>query len=393
MMCALLIVRRAEAPVAPVWEIFGGAMLPAAGACLAWRRKKFFNLRDAYVRLDGALRLHNRLTSAADGVGDWPPPYSAAAAAADGLRWRWPRIFTPLLASLAALLFAAMVPIPHDKSNDPHRREEPLSWNRVESAMETLKKEDVVSEEAIDNLKERVDELRKQPAETWYSHSSLEAGDNLQAKTEEAIRALRRDLETASSTLNAAQENGENMSGEQLQKLGDQFQQSLQGLQLGTLPLNKELLGKLKNLDASKLQNLPPQQLAELQKSLKKGITGCQACLGQGDKEHAALVALITQQTGSGGRGGGGGPAPLGLKPTPTKLGTKKNESVTNDDLSHAAAGDLLGVSKGEHQIDPAKYTGPAAAGAIQSTGAGGEAVWKNQLTPQEREILERFYK
>jgi len=389
MMCALLITRRAEVKSMLPWEIYGGAMLLGAVICLVMCRKNFLDLRSAFVRLDATLKLHNRLTAAADGVGDWPPE---ALAARDGLRWRWPRVLTPLLASAGALLFAAMVPIPHDKGNDGRHKEEPLAWSRIESELETLKKEDVVKEEAIKNLEEQVEELRKQSPDNWYSHSSLEASDNLREKTEDAIRALQRDMEKASNTLDSAQQNSGMLNADQLQKLGDQFQQSLQGLQLGTLPLNKELLDQLKNIDPSKLQNLTPGQLAQLQKCLKQGISGCKLCLGQGDKEYNALVALINQ-TGNGGKGGGGGPAPLGLKEDQTKLHTKKTTQLSNEDLSHAAVGDLMGVSKGEHKIDTTKYAGPSTAGTIQSNGAGGEAVWKNQLTPQEREILERFYK
>ena len=43
------------------------------------------------------------------------------------------------------------------------------------------------------------------------------------------------------------------------------------------------------------------------------------------------------------------------------------------------------GMSKVEHEINKDAYSGPVAAGAIQSAGQGGETVWKDELTPQER--------
>ena len=52
-----------------------------------------------------------------------------------------------------------------------------------------------------------------------------------------------------------------------------------------------------------------------------------------------------------------------------------------------------MSVGKGEHQIDQSKYAGPTAAGAVASNGQGGEAVWRNDLTPREREALKRFFK
>lgn len=403
MMCALLVIRRAEAPTLMAWEIFCAAILLGAAVSLFLSRKKFCSGRDALVRLDATLRLHNRLTSAVDGVGDWP---DEASETPDGLRWRWQRIAAPPLASLAALYFAANVPITPDKGNDMHHKEEPLAWTRVESQLETLKKQDIVNQEAILTLEQQVEDLRKQSPEDWYSHSSLEASDNLQAKTNEAIRALKRDMESVSSTLDTVEQNGELMTDAQLQKLGAQFQQPLQGLELGTLPLNKDLLSELKDIDPGQLRNLSKEEIEKLEESLKKGITGCKASLSPGDDADAELIGLLEKEgtsdgagtgkteesLGSGGKWGGG-PSPLGMKPDQTNLNTNNNTLVSSDDLSHAAAGDTLGVSKGQHQVDPSKYTGPASAGTIQSAGAGGEAVWKNDLTPQEREILERFYK
>ena len=389
MMCALLVVRRQEGPVQMAWWVFGGVLALGAIACLFFARKKFCSRRDALVRLDATLKLHNRLTSATDGVGDWPQ--EASAATPDGLRWRWQRIVVPPLASLAVLVFAANVRIPTDKADDQHHKEEPLAWTRVDAELETLKKQDIVNEESVVTLQEQVEQLRKQTPGDWYSHSSLEASDNLQAKTDDAIRSLQRDMESVLNTLNAAEQNADGMNSDQLQKLGAQFEQPLQGLELGTLPLNKDLINQLKNIDPNRLNNISQLQMNQLKQALQKGISGCKACFNPGDNADAALLALM--QTGAGGKGGGGGPAPFGYKPDQTNLGTKTNQQIANDDLSHAAAGDLVGVSKGQHQVDPTKYSGPASAGGIGSTGAGGEAVWKNQLTPQEREILERFYK
>ena len=55
--------------------------------------------------------------------------------------------------------------------------------------------------------------------------------------------------------------------------------------------------------------------------------------------------------------------------------------------------GDLVGVGKGEHTVDPSAYTGPTSAGAALSEGTGGEAVWRDDLTPQERTLLKNFFK
>lgn len=394
MMCALLVIRRTDATsLTLAWEIFAGTLVLGALVCHFVSRRKFYTQREALVRLDASLRLNNRLTSAADGVGEWPQ--ESENPTPDGLHWRWQRIFVPTLASLAVLLFAANVPIPLDKLGEQHHKEEPLAWSHIESQVETLKKQDIVSEESLMNLKEQVDQLRKQSSDNWYSHSSLEASDNLQAKANDAIHSLQRDMETMLNTLNAAQQGGDNLSSDQLQQLGAQFNQALQGLQMGTLPLNKETLNQLKNIDPNQLKNLTQQQMQQLQQNMQKGISGCKSCFNPGDGQQEMLNNMIQNQGQQqpSGHPGGGGPAELGLKPDETHLDTNRTEHISNDDLSHAAAGDLAGITKGKHNVDQTQYNGPASAGAINGVGSGGEAVWKNQLTPQEREVLERFYK
>ena len=105
----------------------------------------------------------------------------------------------------------------------------------------------------------------------------------------------------------------------------------------------------------------------------------------------------------------GGSTQPLSLNEKPTDLGTSAKDAVSNPgstvcsplptptvsnpDLSHALPGDTVGVGKGEHPVDPAKYTGLAAGGAISSPGTGGQTVWRDDLTPNEREVLKNFFK
>ena len=52
-----------------------------------------------------------------------------------------------------------------------------------------------------------------------------------------------------------------------------------------------------------------------------------------------------------------------------------------------------MGLGKGEHTVDPSAYKGPTSAGAVAADGSGGETVWRDDLTPQEREVLRNFFK
>jgi hypothetical protein len=68
---------------------------------------RFFSLRDALVRLEVSLQLHNRLTAADCGVGAWPAP---ATDARDGFRWRLAKIFVPVVTSVMLVWAASSVP-------------------------------------------------------------------------------------------------------------------------------------------------------------------------------------------------------------------------------------------------------------------------------------------
>ena len=94
------------------------------------------------------------------------------------------------------------------------------------------------------------------------------------------------------------------------------------------------------------------------------------------------------------GRGGitrGPGEAPISLG-EPQHLGTQNFEAVQNPDLSRAAPGDLISLSQSKHDIDKSKI-GPQQAGAIKSTGRGGDTIWKESLLPAEKELLKRYFK
>ena len=55
---------------------------------------------------------------------------------------------------------------------------------------------------------------------------------------------------------------GDGLTASELKTLTDALDKATQGLDTGYLPLNKELLQKLKNLDPAKLRQLSPEQLA-----------------------------------------------------------------------------------------------------------------------------------
>ncbi|HEX8312668.1 MAG TPA: hypothetical protein VF614_15205 [Chthoniobacteraceae bacterium] len=382
----LLVLRQNGSALRDAWLIFGGTLLLASGAAFVRKRRTFFSTRDGLVRLDLMLGLHNRLTSAFAGIGDYP----ARRPVQDGWSWRWQRIVAPLAVCAISIAAATFVPLTQ-QAERAVVIEQPVAWTQVESWIEQLSQNETIEPKSLEELREKLEDLRTQDREQWYSHNSLEASENLRQQTEQSLQAMSCDLSAAASALSALEQLQEQTPGPASEQMQEALKKALQGLELGSLSLDKQLLAQLKDLDLSKLKQLSPEQLAALQRRLKEGAKVCKACLkpGFGEGDSDAVILLAAQ----GGVSRGPGTVPLAPSDERTELHTEATEAVANDDLSRALPGDVLGVGTGEHEIDRKAFTGPVAAGGIRSSGEGGEAVWRNDVTPRERQILERFFK
>ncbi len=189
---AVLILRRGQ-PVSFPWILTAFVAALSAGAliCFFVARRRFYRVADGLVRLESVHRLHNRLTTAEAGVGEWPEPLVRSG---DGLGWRWRRFIVHPVVSAILLASAILVPIRPNDAEAARQMEEPLAWEEVEEWIETLDEEEFIEPDRLDSIREQVKELRLQPMDEWYSHSSLEASDSLRQQTEQAIRELARDI-------------------------------------------------------------------------------------------------------------------------------------------------------------------------------------------------------
>lgn len=383
--CALLIARENHLAGPELWIGYAIGLLAGLEVALRRARGRFFTVAESVVRLEWRLRLHNRLSAALAGVGAFPEVQPAS----DGFTLNWPRIALPLAAAGALVAAAAMVPLAQRPAATYRPPATPVAWTQTAEWIDALKKTDALQEPALEQLRERLEQLQKQPAEDWYSQSSLEAGDNLHGQTQQSIQDLQRDLQSALGNLESLERFSDQTSAAEMKGAHDALANALKGLALGNLPLNADLLSSLKAAD---LSSLSAAQMAKLKERLKAGDKACQNCLHPGEMEgRAKFLVQVTQRPG--GTGGGESTAPLTLNEKPADVGSAKVAPVSSNDLEHALPGDVMGVGKGEHPVDPGKYAGPAAAGAIASNGEGGEAVWRNDLTPREREALKSFFK
>ena len=391
--CAVLVLRRQEKPLATLNVIVAPLLFFGVVISLQLRWKKFWTLVDGLVRLEISMRLHNALTTAFAEVSPWPQPVEKTD---DALHWRWSKIFLPLIAGIVLWLAALWIPVSPLPRSVSHPQELPPNWTAVENMVETLKQADVVEPASLQNIEDQLDTLRGQDAKEWYEHASLEAGDNLHAETAESVRELQNSLQLASEIAAKMMSQGDApLTDNDLKAMNQALSGALQNLENGKLGLNKELLKKLQKMDPKALKPLSPEHLAQLQKQLQKGEGACKSCLGGGMPNQGGkkVFAGLEQKGQSGGTGGGGGPAPLTAKENVVNLHSKETDIINNEDLSRALPGDVVGLTSGEHQVDPTKNVPATAGGGISSHGEGGQAVWKDNLTPAERATLGRYFR
>lgn len=389
----ILVCRQAD------WDLSVVGVLGVIGflGCVGWAgwrvRSEMISKADALAQLDHALGLHNRLTAAAAGVGLYPDPPLAMT---DGLRWNWRRLVLPLGIAFGALVLAAWVPV-SDTLRLPPAVEAPSSWTEVESWTEQLAEADLVDAATTQAIEEKVTTLREQPTDEWFSHSSLEAGDSLRDQVAGSVRELERELRGAAAALGSLVDSGEMLTDAELSKIADSLGEAVAGLELGSLPLNREMLADLKAIDPKRLRQISAEDLAAMKDRLEAGAGVCSAVgSGKGDLgAGGAIVALMDAEAGLHGIGGiqrGPGTQPVTLNATATELGGGQLEEISNADLGRALPGEVLGLVAGEH--DPVEASdGPVAGGAIAEVGSGGDAVWRDNLTPDETEALQRFFR
>lgn len=412
--CVLLMLRR-ESPSTPLWQygtgVFTALALLALGAWLVARRR-FESPEQSLVRIEATMKLRNSLSAAKAGITAWPNPMQSVES---GVRWNWPRLLVPTLGAillLAAGLFIPVSALPLAKKETP---EEPQAWKKIESDLDKLANDAVVDETYIEDMKKKLDELRAQKEEDWFSHSSLEASDSLKKEHQAELKRMERELERADKAMGNLQKNANGGEGDPA-KMANEFEQALQGLQNGAMKPNPELLKQLKSLDPKNLGQLSPEQMQQLKDNLGKASEAMKGMQGQGDgqgdwedqlqagdgdgqgKGNGGSSGEGEEGEGQDGEGTGKGGVSRGPGHTPGALGKESNKTQTGDltgldakDLSRATPGDLLQLQDGEHEVDksPSKSSN---GGGTQATGQGGDRVWKESLDPDEQRAMKKFF-
>ncbi len=121
-------------------------------------RKRFLSTPESLARLDADLGLHTRLSSASQGVGDWPAPHPRARLA---LSWNWTRLLAAPLVAMALVVAAVFIPLPKGQSKPAGPAAGPPSWDAIQTRLDALEQSDIIQAEAL----EEYPEVSRCPAE------------------------------------------------------------------------------------------------------------------------------------------------------------------------------------------------------------------------------------
>jgi hypothetical protein len=392
--CAILITRR-ELDMIPWLELSAGTLLVIAiTGIFSWlaARASFETNKQSLVRIEAAMKLRNALTAADHGIAPWP---EVPGMINDGVHWHWKRLLPPIAGALLIVTCGFIIPV-HAKADNRSEQQEPSAWSDIDTSLDQLDNQEIVQQEYIDEMRKKLEKLREQSQDDWFSHSSLEATDNLKQNHQTEQKNLKSNLQRAERSLNALQNQGGKMNAAQKQRLLNEFDQAVKKMQQGGMKPNKKLLEQLKKIDAEQLNQLTPEQMEQLRENMRKHAQG----LGQGGKQPGDDKGEGEgdgdgEEEGDGpGRGGinrGPGHAPRPLGKAHDDTGAGKHEGLKSEDQRNALPGDLLGTNDAQHDVDKSKV-GPSAGGASSGKGKGGDRVWKNSLLPNEKKALKKFF-
>ncbi len=393
-------------PIVDLRWVWGAISLVAVGGGVwSWqaRRHRYESAAAARVRLEDALGLKARLSAAAAGVGSWPEEREIKNWP---VQWRWQRPLGVFAAVVVLLTSAALVPLSQLEAKKKHVIEKPSAVKDVEKWVEELRKEKAADEESLKEVENKVADLLQRPMENWYEHGSLEAAGNLKEQTVESLKELTENLASAERSASALAAAGDALPQAAKDALSNQLGSAGMNLKTGGMKPNEQLLAQLQQIaQGDGAPEMTQEELDALSKLLQENLEALQQAIANSPELQSLCHGLGGEgqgegegegegdQPGSGGLGRGKADARLGFKKDETNLNTKKLETVKSQlDIQRFAPGDVTQIKTGEHAVNKDNFTGTQQGGAIEQTGDGGAAVWRNSLMPAERQVLQRYF-
>lgn len=427
----IVLTRRADLPALPLG--IGYAVTLAVILLVAARRARprMTTPADMLRRLETHHRMNSALSAAEAGYIPWPalPAEPTAAVRFDAAPWA-----IPALLIVALPLGALATPRPAIAAPTAAApAAEPPEWTEMEAMLEKIAEADVAEEESVRRLRERLDELRRDNAADMFGHASREATESMRDELASDLNklgsALGKTAELAASMEKLAAEGAPAPKA-----LEAAWDKALADLAASPLAANRETLAQLAEISPEELAKLDPKKLGDLRKQLAEGA--CEACKAGGSDQNgqpgeqgkpgasdspngmaganadaaahlARLEAIAAGDfsqlpepwkeqagsgpgTGTGEVGRGRGDAALGLTHDAEKQ--KGVREKIPGATGGALPGERLATARREATGDDIPEFSRSTGGDTLHTGAGGEAVWRDRLTPEEVEFLSRYH-
>lgn len=388
----------------PLWYAVA-AMVLMTVCCLGWGwisgKKTRFRDADARAFLDEQLGLYGALSASSEKTvtlpvypGRAPRPY----------RWRSCRPLYWMGAGLALVVCGLLLPLPAKTPVAPPIKSTPPALAQVDDWITQLEQEENIEPESVERFRRQLDDLFSQSPEEMYTHSSLEAADALKSDTESAMRQFARETGAVGSALSELES--------QLNKGGEadtrDLSAALKALEATPLQPGGELAGALGQIDPQSIRQLDPAQMKQLAEQLKQASgqinqlcrSGKAGIADPDDPSFNQGPGQMAQRPGPGdGPGPGNGGVDRGRGDAPLTFGSQGVEPMgdaegrlDSSDLSRAALGAQVGVQRSGHEIDPSRTHTTEGTSSAAGAAQGGDAVWKDNVTPREREALRKVF-
>lgn len=303
-----------------------------------------------------------------------------------------------------------------------------MAWERIETALETLEQSDLLQGEAIDVVRESLNQLQQQPSQQWYTHHSLEASDTLRAQLEHSLEALEHHVQQMQNALNSLEPLSATDPSAQAQRR-DVFNHTRDQLALGRLPLNERVLDTLNTIDRDSLQGLSERERSDLKAQLRQGTAAIRDARRQSRHGHqlpqaeqgdgfAAAPCPFDQRErclpllqpggkgkmdaqhmpwrGEAGQGDitrGPGSAPLAIDLRPKQSHAGRIEVIQGADIPDEGDDYTRKFSRSAPKVDRSQAHALSSGGAARVKERRDTTVWKHTFTPEERDVLEHFFK
>lgn len=111
---------------------------------------------------------------------------------------------------------------------------------------------------------------------------------------------------------------------------------------------------------------------------------------GQGEGQGEGMAGDGREETGTGGISRGPGSAPLDLREKPSQLTSPRTEQLSGSKETPEDAGELLGLSGKAPDFIPNPSI--ETSGPTNAFGSGGEDINSGSYTPEEQQILKRYF-